>query len=80
MISEFLFFFLFPDYLEEGPAEEPEGPALVDSMSDKMNEADPQEGASPHGLGIIEGMLIIRGNAGTLGAPFNYYFRPVPAN
>ena len=29
---------------------------------------------------VIEGMLIIRGNAGTLGSPFNYYFRPVPQN
>ena len=27
---------------------------------------------------VIEGMLIIRGNAGTMGTPFNYYFRPVP--
>jgi len=29
---------------------------------------------------VIEGMLIIRGNAGTMGTPFNYYFRPVPQN
>ena len=29
---------------------------------------------------VIEGMLIIRGNAGTMGSPFNYYFRPVPGN
>lgn len=29
---------------------------------------------------VIEGMLIIRGNAGTMGSPFNYYFRPVPQN
>lgn len=29
---------------------------------------------------VIEGMLIIRGNAGTMGSPFNYYFRPVPRN
>ncbi len=29
---------------------------------------------------VIEGMLIIRGNAGSLGQPFNYYFRPVPEN
>jgi predicted dinucleotide-binding enzyme len=28
----------------------------------------------------IEQMLIVRGNAGTMGAPFNYYFRPVPQN
>ena len=28
----------------------------------------------------IEQMLIVRGNAGTYGAPFNYYFRPVPQN
>lgn len=27
---------------------------------------------------VIEGMLIIRGNAATMGAPFNYYFRPAP--
>ncbi len=26
----------------------------------------------------IEQMLIVRGNAGVLGSPFNYYFRPVP--
>ena len=29
---------------------------------------------------FIEMMLIARGNAGTLGTPFNYYFRPVPQN
>jgi len=29
---------------------------------------------------VIEGMLIIRGNAGSMGTPFNYYFRPVPSN
>lgn len=29
---------------------------------------------------VLEGMLIIRGNAGALGQPFNYYFRPVPQN
>lgn len=29
---------------------------------------------------VIEGMLIIRGNAAALGSPFNYYFRPVPQN
>jgi predicted dinucleotide-binding enzyme len=29
---------------------------------------------------VIEGMLIVRGNAGALGSPFNYYFRPVPQN
>jgi hypothetical protein len=28
----------------------------------------------------IEQMLIVRGNAGTLGSPFNYHFRPVPQN
>ena len=28
----------------------------------------------------IEQMLIVRGNAGVLGSPFNYYFRPVPQN
>jgi predicted dinucleotide-binding enzyme len=28
----------------------------------------------------LEQMLIVRGNAGVLGKPFNYYFRPVPAN
>jgi len=27
----------------------------------------------------LEQMLIVRGNAGVLGKPFNYYFRPVPA-
>jgi hypothetical protein len=27
---------------------------------------------------FIEQMLIARGNAGRLGSPFNYYFRPVP--
>lgn len=26
----------------------------------------------------VEEMLIVRGNAGVLGTPFNYYFRPVP--
>jgi hypothetical protein len=26
----------------------------------------------------LEQMLIVRGNAGVLGSPFNYYFRPVP--
>ncbi len=26
----------------------------------------------------LEQMLIVRGNAGVLGTPFNYYFRPVP--
>jgi len=26
----------------------------------------------------LEQMLIVRGNAGVLGKPFNYYFRPVP--
>jgi predicted dinucleotide-binding enzyme len=29
---------------------------------------------------FIEQMLIARGNAGRLGSPFNYYFRPVPQN
>ena len=29
---------------------------------------------------FIEQMLIARGNAGRLGTPFNYYFRPVPHN
>jgi predicted dinucleotide-binding enzyme len=29
---------------------------------------------------FIEQMLIARGNAGALGTPFNYYFRPVPRN
>lgn len=29
---------------------------------------------------VLEGMLIIRGNAAALGKPFNYYFRPVPQN
>jgi predicted dinucleotide-binding enzyme len=29
---------------------------------------------------VLEGMLVIRGNAGVLGSQFNYYFRPVPAN
>lgn len=29
---------------------------------------------------FIEMMLIARGNAGALGTPFNYYFRPVPRN
>jgi hypothetical protein len=28
--------------------------------------------------GTLEQMLIVRGNAGVLGSPFNYYFRPVP--
>jgi predicted dinucleotide-binding enzyme len=28
----------------------------------------------------LEQMLIARGNAGVLGTPFNYYFRPVPAS
>ncbi len=28
----------------------------------------------------IEQMLIVRGNAGVLGSPFNYYFRPLPQN
>ena len=29
---------------------------------------------------FIEHMLIARGNAGRLGSPFNYYFRPIPQN
>jgi len=29
---------------------------------------------------VLEEMLIVRGNAGVLGKPFNYYFRPVPQN
>jgi predicted dinucleotide-binding enzyme len=29
---------------------------------------------------FIEYMLIARGNAGRLGTPFNYYFRPIPQN
>ena len=28
----------------------------------------------------IEQMLIVRGNARTMGTPYNYYFRPVPQN
>jgi len=28
----------------------------------------------------LEQMLIVRGNAGLLGSPFNYYFRPIPQN
>ena len=30
--------------------------------------------------GTLEKMLVVRGNAAVLGTPFNYYFRPVPAN